>query len=91
VTSNGGNAEVDLSLAIDEIHQQEPEFTFYMHDPLSNTRVVLYENGAVNKCYDYYPFGMMLPKVIAGADSTRYTFTGKELVLPSLRSGTMWR
>jgi hypothetical protein len=91
VTSNGGSAEVNVSMVIDEIQQQEAEFTFYMHDHLGNTRAALYEDGAVKEYYDYYPFGMVSRNLIAGADSTRYTFTGKELVFPSHRSGTMWR
>jgi hypothetical protein len=45
VASNGGNAEVKVSMVIDEIQQQEPEFMFYMHDHLGNTRAVLYESG----------------------------------------------
>ena len=79
VTSNGGSAEVDVNMVIDEIQQQEPEFTFYMHDHLGNTRVALYEDGAVKEYYDYYPFGMVLREVIASADFIGYTFTGKEL------------
>jgi hypothetical protein len=41
-------------------------------------RVILDEDGVVQKAYDYYPFGMQLRTTQAGHEAT-FTFTGKQL------------
>ena len=55
------------------------EWSYYIHDHLGNTRVVLDEEGDIKEYYDYYPYGMTQRENITGVEKVKYKFTGKEL------------
>ncbi|MBD3339543.1 MAG: hypothetical protein GF353_10565, partial [Candidatus Lokiarchaeota archaeon] len=39
---------------------------------------LLYKDGDVKVCYDYYPFGLNMRQTIVSGDEAVYKFTGKE-------------
>jgi RHS repeat-associated protein len=53
-------------------------FYYHINDHLGNCRVIIDEQGVVQKAYDYYPFGMQLRAYQPG-DAATFTFTGKQL------------
>ena len=64
----------------DLIGRYEPgdDTYFYIKDHLGSTRVVVYSNGDVDECVDYYPFGMTYRNVTS-ANETQEKFTGKDM------------
>ena len=51
---------------------------YHINDHLGNCRVIVNEQGEVEKAYDYYPFGKQL-RVYQPGDAATFTFTGKQL------------
>lgn len=49
-----------------------------MKDHLGSTRAVVDNNGAVLETFDYYPFGLLMPKRNTAGANTIEKFTGKE-------------
>ena len=54
------------------------KFYYHINDHLGNCRVIVNEQGEVEKAYDYYPFGKQL-RVYQPGDAATFTFTGKQL------------
>lgn len=54
------------------------KYYFHINDHLGNCRVIVDEQGEVEKAYDYYPFGNQL-RVYQPGEAATFTFTGKQL------------
>lgn len=51
---------------------------YYITDHLGSTRAVVDNNGTVLETFDYYPFGLLMPKRNTAGANTIEKFTGKE-------------
>mgnify|MGYP001176795509 CR=1 FL=1 len=51
---------------------------YYITDHLRSTRAVVDSNGTVLETFDYYPFGLLMPKRNTTGANTLEKFTGKE-------------
>jgi len=51
---------------------------YYISDHLGSTRAVVDNNGNVLETFDYYPFGLLMPKRNTAGANTLEKFTGKE-------------
>lgn len=52
---------------------------FYLTDHLGSTRAVVDDAGNVLETFDYYPFGLLMPKRNTASANTTEKFSGKEL------------
>jgi len=51
---------------------------YYLTDHLGSTRAVVDDQGTVLETFDYYPFGLLMPKRNTAGAGTLEKFTGKE-------------
>jgi len=51
---------------------------YYITDMLGSTRAVFDDNGTLQETFDYYPFGLIMPKRGTTSDNTMEKFTGHE-------------
>lgn len=51
---------------------------YYLKDHLGSTRAVVDNNGNVLETFDYYPFGLLMPKRSSTSGNTIEKFAGKE-------------
>ncbi|MEX2345025.1 MAG: Ser-Thr-rich GPI-anchored membrane family protein [Balneolaceae bacterium] len=51
---------------------------YYIKDHLGSTRAVVNDVGTVLEAFDYYPFGLLMPKRNTAGANTLEKFTGKE-------------
>lgn len=52
---------------------------YYITDHLGSTRAVVDDGGNVLETFDYYPFGLLMPKRSSTTGNTTEKFSGKEL------------
>jgi len=52
---------------------------YYITDHLGSTRAVVDDGGNVLETFDYYPFGLLMPKRNTAGANTLEKFTGHEL------------
>lgn len=54
------------------------DYGYYLTDHLGSTRAVVDDAGTVLETFDYYPFGLLMPKRNTAGANTIEKFTGKE-------------